>query len=311
MLPPTSTPTATEAPVLPTDTPTATSQPGATSTPTPTHTPTPTATRTLTPTHTPTPTATHTLTPTHTPTPTATPTLTPTHTPTPTATPTEALICPDGIHGRITYNAAAAPGIELRLRFYDGANWSAAATTSTDSDGRYCFTGASSLGTDETYYVRYGPNTTDDRYVWDWYGPSFDSYTAGTRVAGGDFDIADVELLSPDPGATVTLPETFTWRRRELAGDTYRWRLFVPFGTDAWWSNDLGDVGSFALNGLPQAAVYGSEYGWHVLVFHGPDSYGWSHYAFGVTFSETAGAAVPPPLERHPMQERAVGRLLR
>ncbi len=313
MLPPTSTPTATEAPVLPTDTPTPTTA-APTNTPTPTSdvpTPTPTATSLPGATDTPTPTATSTRALTRTPTPTHTPTLTPTHTPTPTATPTEALICPDGIHGRITYNGAAATGIELRLRFNDGANWSTAATTSTDGDGRYCFTGASSLGTDETYYVRYGPNTTDDRYVWDWYGPSFDSYTAGTRVAGGDFDIADVELLSPDPGATVTLPETFTWRRRELAGDTYRWRLFVPCGTDAWWSNDLGDVGSFTLNGLPSGAEYGKEYWWYVFVFHGPDSYGWSHYASGVTFSETAGAAVQPPLERHPMQERAVGRLLR
>ena len=66
------------------------------------------------------------------------------------------------------------------------------------------------------YYVRYGPNDTDDRYLWNWYGPDITSYTAASGVAGGDFDIADVELLSPDPGATVTLPETFTWRRREL-----------------------------------------------------------------------------------------------
>ena len=234
-----------------------------------------------------------------------------TDTPSPTATPTEALICSNGIYGVVTYNAAAAPGITLDLRFDDGAAWSTAATTSTNGDGGYCFSGVPSLGAGQVYYVRYGPNADDDRYLSHWFGPDITSYTAASRVAGGDFDIADVELLSPDPGATVTLPETFTWRRRELAGDTYRWRLFVPFGTDAWWSNDLGDVGSFTLNGLPQGAVYGREYGWHVLVFHGPDSYGSSYYAFGVTFSASAGAAGPPPLERQPRQERAVGRLLR
>mgnify|MGYP001076776833 CR=1 FL=1 len=281
MLPATSTLTSMATPVLPTETPTATSPPGATSTPTPTSTFTWTSTPTLT------------------------------HTPTPTATPTEALICSNGIYGVVTYNTAAAPGIELRLRFDDGAAWSTAATTSTNGDGRYCFTGASSLGTGQMYYVRYGPNATDDRHLRNWYGPDITSYTMGMQMAGGDFDIADVELLSPDPGATVTLPETFTWRRRELAGDTCRWGLFDPTGTDAWWSNDLGDVGSFTVNGVPQGAVHGKEYGWNVYVFHGPDSYGSSYYAFGVTFSASAGAADQPPLERQPMQERAVGRLLR
>jgi hypothetical protein len=87
--------------------------------------------------------------------------------------------------------------------------------------------------------------------------------------------------------------------------------MFDPTGTDSWWTNDLGDVGSFTLNGVPQGAVHGKEYGWNVYVFHGPDSYGLSHYAFMVTFSASAGAANQPPLERQPMQERAVGRLLR
>jgi len=58
-------------------------------------------------------------------------------------------------------------------------------------------------------------------------------------------------------------------------------------------------------------AQYGKEYGWNVYVFHRPDSYGLSHYAFGVTFPASASAADQPPLERQPMQERAVGRLLR
>lgn len=155
-----------------------------------------------------------------------------------------------------------------------------------------------SLGADQLYYVRYGPNTADPRYLYDWYGPDITSYTAGESVPGGDFDIANVELLSPDSGAVVTLPTTFTWRRRGLAGDSYGWSLFDPAGDDWWWTGDLGDVSGFTLTGLPEGATYGKEYGWDVWVFRGPDSYGSSFYYHAVTFSASAAETVMPPLGR-------------
>jgi Tol biopolymer transport system component len=238
---------------------------------------------------TPTPTSTTnpslTATPTATATPTGTATSTPTLTRTATSTPTTGTAA--CIDGRLTYNGAPASGIALALRFYDGASWSEAATTVTDGDGRYCFAGVASLEAGQRYYVRFGPNNSDDRYLWDWFGPDITMYASGTHHPGGDFDIADVELLSPDHGDTATLPATFSWARRELAGDTYRFGLYEPGGSETWWTNDLGDVGSFQLNALPQGASFGRQYAWHVYVCRGPDSYGSSFYARGVTFSAT------------------------
>jgi hypothetical protein len=196
-----------------------------------------------------------------------------------------------GINGSVTHNGAVASGIELRLRHYDGVDWSTALTTTTGSDGSYLFTGAPSLGQDEKYYVRYGPNSVNDQYLYEWFCPDITSYTAGESAAGGDFDIANVELVSPESYDTESLPATFTWQRRGLSGDTYVWRLFYFVGnsiSDDWETDDLGDVGSYTLTTLPSWAWYNEEYGWDVFVYNGSDSYGTSYYYHSVYFSTTA-----------------------
>ena len=147
------------------------------------------------------------------------------------------------------------------------------------------------LGGGQTYYVRYGPNSIEPWCLFAWYGPDITSYTAGTSVHGGDFDIANVSLLSPDPGATLSLPITFTWQRRGVATDTYRWVLFDPSDPSTGWiTGDLGYVDSFTLSNLPSGAEHGKEYGWYVEVYNGPDSFGASFYYHPITFSATASA---------------------
>lgn len=196
-----------------------------------------------------------------------------------------------GISGRVTYQGSAAAGIALNLRFYNGTAWSTAATTTTDGSGRYLFTGIPALAAGQKYYVRFGPNTTNATYLSSWYGPDIPAYTGSSQIAGGDFDIANVVLLSPAPGATVSLPALFTWQRRQLAGDTYRWLVFDLTTSDTWWTEDLGDVGAFNVTGLPSEVVRGQPYGWYVQVYRGPDSYGTSFYYRQVTFAAGMGAA--------------------
>jgi hypothetical protein len=181
--------------------------------------------------------------------------------------------------------------VALSLRRYDDTNDEEVATTVAGSDGRYAFTGMPSLPAGAAYYVRYGPNSTDPSRVYTWYGPDVTSYTAGANVAAGDFDIANVVLLSPAPGATVTLPATFTWQRRGVSGDTYQ-VLFADPETDDWWqTSDLGDVGSYTLSGLGEGMVYDKAYYWLIRVFRGPDSYGYSYYMRSVTFQAAADAS--------------------
>jgi photosystem II stability/assembly factor-like uncharacterized protein len=201
---------------------------------------------------------------------------------------------PVGIHGRVTFNGAPAAGIDLALQRYDGDSASTVSTARTDTTGHYLFAGVPSLSTSDEYYVRYGPNTTDPGYLFVWFGPDIPTYVAGTRLHGGDFDVANVHLLLPPSGTTTALPATFTWQRRMIAGDTYRFEVFEPQGDDAWWTDDLGDVGGFTMTGLPSGGAYGQEYGWDVWVFDGPDSFGSSFYYHAITFSPSQGATIEP-----------------
>ena len=269
-------------------------------------TPSPTGTPTTTPTRTPTATTTATViaTPTRTPTVTRTvPPVTPTNriylpvilrsyafpsgpTPSPTV-PGQA-----GISGRVTYNGVAAASIVLTLQRWDGANTSPADATITDGQGHYRFSNAPALPAGHVYFVMFGPNNTDDRYLYRWFGPDISAYSPGMAVSGGDFDIADVELLAPAPDARVTFPAAFAWQRRGIAGDSYQLYLADLSGEDEWWTDALGDVGSFVLTGLAENMSYDHEYGWSVRVYAAPDSLGDSFYYSTVTFLDSGGSGV-------------------
>jgi hypothetical protein len=198
----------------------------------------------------------------------------------------------NGIHGQITYQGAPAAGIGLLLRFWNGSSWSTAATTTTDGAGSYRFLGAASLGAGQSYYVRFGPNSSNSTYLWYWWGPTITSYTSGDTFAGGNFDIANVSLQWPPSGTATTLPATLSWQQRGFAIDTYRVRIFSLTAGDNWYTFDLGNVGSFNMTSLPPGASFGTEYGWSVQVMNGPDSLGESYYYRRITF--VSGLAQSP-----------------
>ncbi len=229
--------------------------------------------------------------------PPPTPTPTPTGTATPASTRTATPPAEPGIQGRMTYNAAPAAGIELRLRFYNGATYSTAATTQTDSQGRYRFAGAPALGAGQVYYVRYGPNTSNPNLLNSWYGPSSTSYTAGASVHGGDFDLANVSLSAPAHAATAPLPVTFVWQGRSVSGDAYRLVFFDPANDDIWRSDSLGTTDRLTLTSLPEGMRAGNPYGWYVEVWQGDDSYGISYYYRLVTFTASGSRAFSEPAD--------------
>src|SRR3972149_2135057 len=117
----------------------------------------------------------------------------------------------------VTYQGSPVAGVNLALRFYNGSSWSTALTTATQADGTYRFTGVPSLTTGQRYYVRYSNGSdghpSDPSYLAGWGSFDITSYAASANVAGGDFDIANISLSSPAPGATVSLPQAVSWVR--------------------------------------------------------------------------------------------------
>ena len=103
----------------------------------------PTGMATTTPTETAKPTATPTVTGTPTAGATATLTLTPTRPLTPGVT---------GINGWVTANGAPAAGHALQLRLWNGSVYSTQATATTDTAGRYSFSGVPGLAQGNAYY---------------------------------------------------------------------------------------------------------------------------------------------------------------
>lgn len=138
-----------------------------------------------------------------------------------------------GIYGRVTDGGIAAVGIYLELRFYNGSSYSTRASTMTTTDGRFSFTGVPSLNTGQRYYVRYQNSSYVPNRLTYWGTRVITSYTAGSEVAIGDFDIADVPLVSPASGASVTLPYTFHLTCTTLPITIHGGGLIHPWATSA------------------------------------------------------------------------------
>jgi C1A family cysteine protease len=197
------------------------------------------------------------------------------------------------IHGRVTQNGTAASGVPVQLRLYDGFSSSTIATVNTRSDGTYRFRDVPNLLQDQAYFVCYVNTAGTPGRLWAWYTGWIRHYT-GCNLHAGDFDIADIELVSPADGATVSLPRTFYWSPRPATpSDDYELDLYDPVDYDPLWYTypTLGYVGSYTLNSLPSGFSPWTEYSWEIWVY-GPGGVGISYDFRDVIFSN---AGVGPP----------------
>lgn len=105
-------------------------------------------------------------------------------------------------------------------------------------------------------------------------------------MRGGDFDIADVPLGSPDSTDPQPLPLTFNWTiRGGVPSDTYGFHMWDPDDWDVWYSSgDLGRVNKYTLEGPPEGFTAGKQYLWDVYVY-GPDGLGLCYDTHAVKFS--------------------------
>lgn len=206
-----------------------------------------------------------------------------------------------GIYGLVAEDGDPASGISLELRFYNGSAWSTKATAVTNSDGFFTFMGMPALGTNQLYYVLYR-NTDNPNRLYVWGTRALESYKAGAAVPIGNFDVANIELLTPDPGATVGLPATFTWERRSATStDNYEFNLYDFEDGDPYFYTvpPLGYVGSYVLGGLPPGFGAGVPYAWDMWVYGDEDleSFGISYWVYAVAFANNGLSLTP--VERH------------
>jgi len=178
----------------------------------------------------------------------------------------------------------------MDLQFYNGSGWSTLMQVTTDGSGAYRFTNVPSLEAGQLYNVAYSNHENNDTRLWRRQSYAISSFSGGT-VAGGSFDIQNIYHASPDPGATVTLPATFCWSRRNVSSDDYHFVLHDPSGSLNWNWYDAGSNTCYTLTALPSDYKFGVSYGWSIGVTNNAvDGYDWglSYYYSPITFQQTS-----------------------
>src|SRR6185369_10713768 len=124
-------------------------------------------------------------------------------------------------------NGVAAANVFLELRFFNGSGWSTRDSQLTAADGSYLFSPPALLP-GQKYYVSYINNSNPNR-LFRWGTRQVATYQPGAGVLIGNFDIANIVLLSPPAGTTGDLPFKFEWiRRPATSSDSYEFNLTDP-----------------------------------------------------------------------------------
>jgi hypothetical protein len=200
-----------------------------------------------------------------------------------------------GIYGRVSFaNQGGRADVPLDLRFFNGTAWSTTASTITDSNGNYSFKNIPSLQPGQRYYVRY-LNTETPGFLYTWHTRPITFYNAGGQVHAGDFNIANITMLTPVGGAHEGFPVEFRWWVRPgQVTDSYELNLFAQTGSPYFYTDPpLGFVSSYTLQSLPPGFKYDRWYLWNLWVY-GPDGdieggWGISYWSNFIRFFEVYG----------------------
>ncbi len=192
------------------------------------------------------------------------------------------------LKGRVTYKGIAEAFTVVELVYFNGHRESTYATKDTNQKGKYKFDNLPPLSGDQYYYVRKINDQNDPSWLSSWYCMRITAATIDPNLFQCDFDLENVNLISPYHEAWVPLPQSFIWSKRVTRSDSYVFHLSDmsdndPVNSPYFHSKPLGYSGSFYLAGTPTGFTYYKQYGWWVTVL-GPNGEGASHYYYNVTF---------------------------
>jgi hypothetical protein len=215
------------------------------------------------------------------------------------------------LFGQVTENGSKASGVPLtlcRLNSPADTNCTSMGSTTTIADGTYAFYNPPALGTGQKYFAYFKNTTNTKGRLWYWQTRSLVTYTLGSQVQLGNFDIGDIKLISPTLPVTVTLPVTFSWKVRDASPlDSYEFDLYEPLNGSPYFYTKppLGHVGSYRLNSLPAGFLANKRYAWEVWAYAPDNAFGISLEARPVAFAlpaspPSAPVENPPPVKEVP-----------
>jgi hypothetical protein len=194
------------------------------------------------------------------------------------------------LSGRMTLAGAGVVALlELRECPKRGSGCTTSASLNTNADGSYTFSNLTGPASDKFFYVRFSNSEKMSAALGYWFSEIIDSAPASGALTLPTYDVMNIAMLAPIPGATVSLPARFQWNKRSVAPSDNYWLEFfdsadsVPFHK----TNLLGYVDAMTLASLPSGFLPATTYGWDVCA-EGPNgAYGCSYYYRPITFNNT------------------------
>lgn len=131
-----------------------------------------------------------------------------------------------GLSGVVTAAARPAEGIVIQLRQCalvrnTCMNRTTLDSTMTLSDGSYSFTNLAAVDAGTAYYVLFDNPHRSPTYLNFWRGRDVIGYNGRDTVEASSFEIANLFLEEPAPGARLANPVPFRWQRRPNTADNY------------------------------------------------------------------------------------------
>ncbi len=129
------------------------------------------------------------------------------------------------LKGRVTYKGIAEAFTVVELVYFNGHRESTYATKDTNQKGKYKFDNLPPLSGDQYYYVRKINDQNDPSWLSSWYCMRITAATIDPNLFQCDFDLENVNLISPYHEAWVPLPQSFIWSKRVTRSDSYVFHL--------------------------------------------------------------------------------------
>lgn len=189
------------------------------------------------------------------------------------------------IYGTVTENGYTQKDIPIVLYYYNGYRTTRVSTL-TDSSGAYNFWGMATLPVGHTYGISYPNYEGNTQRLGYWSCWSFTGYQVGQTKNTCSFDVKGIPLTYPYGGDTRTLPLTFQWGTRGIAGDNYQFYLYRNSPTYAYYYAPYTTGGTYTLNSLPSGFTYGPTNYWYIDL-QNDFGYGYSYYTRSIIFSSS------------------------
>ena len=188
----------------------------------------------------------------------------------------------NGIRGQVTQNGTPVSDT-VNLVLYNGTSIFNASQMDTEADGTFKFGNVPNPGSGSRYWVEYINSENTSGRLSFWSTRSLTSYTPNSDVQIGDFDIADIPLVSPTDGVTETIPMTFTWTvRTSTPTDSYSVAIgqeeILLFGGGGYTS-------TYTLKCMFPVLEAGNSYKWDLWAFSPDGGFGESLNYRSISFS--------------------------